>query len=249
MKKIIVFVLFLAFTRVGFAAGLSPEPVGIGNFFLGTPKISDSNFNQVLGLLVGPSGEPGAVGAPGANGKDGAPGTPGLNGLPGIAGANGINGVNGLPGEPGAPGANGANGAQGVAGPAGPAGPAGASGTMGVFGVGGGEVALKTCDDTVKIRATQKFDGTGFTLETLSVTDIAGKTTGSNGCAGQDVVIHLKTSRGLTQCRLTLDPDITGTSNHADFSSANCTFIRNGLDMKEFDLNNNIGLEITQGGV
>jgi Collagen triple helix repeat (20 copies) len=103
MKKIVFFMLFLAFTRVGFAAGLSPNPVGIGNFFLGTPKITDSNFNQVLGLLVGPTGQPGVAGVSGANGKDGAPGTAGVNGLPGIAGINGVNGVDGRDGTPGSP--------------------------------------------------------------------------------------------------------------------------------------------------
>ena len=247
MKKIIVFILFLAFTRVGFAAGLSPEPVGIGNFFLGTPKISDSNFNQVLGLLVGPSGEPGAVGVSGANGRDGAPGTPGLNGLPGISGANGINGVNGLPGEPGAPGANGAQGAQGVAGPAGPA---GASGSMGFYGVGGGEVALKTCDESVQIKASQKFEGTRFTLETLTVTDIAGKIGTNNGCAGQYVTVHFKLGAdSFEKCSLRLDSGIEGANNLAVFSRTNCSTIDNKLDMKIFDVNTSIGLEITQGGV
>ena len=233
MKKIIIFILFLAFTRVGFAAGLSPEPVGIGNFFLGTPKISDSNFNQVLGLLVGPSGEPGAVGVSGANGKDGAPGTPGLNGLPGISGANGINGVNGLPGERGATGANGAQGAQGVAGPVGPA-----------------EVALKTCDESVQIKASQKFEGTRFTLETLTVTDIAGKIGTNNGCAGQYVTVHFKLGAdSFEKCSLRLDSGILGANNLAVFSRTNCTTIENKLDMKIFDVNTSIGLEITQGGV
>jgi hypothetical protein len=247
MKKIIIFILFLAFTRVGFASGLSPQPVGIGNFFLGTPKISDSNFNQVLGLLVGPSGTPGAVGVSGANGRDGAPGTQGLNGLPGISGANGINGVNGVNGLPGAPGVPGAPGTQGVSGPAGPAGPAGTSGGTGVYGIGGGEVALKTCDDSVKIQASQKFDGDGFSLDTLSVTGIAGKTSGSNGCAGQDVIVHFKISGKDEVCTVTLGSEIRDAENGAIFSSTNCPSIRSGLPMKTFDLNNNIGLEFKQG--
>jgi hypothetical protein len=152
--------------------------------------------------------------------------------------------LNGLPGAPGAPGTP---GAQGVSGPAGPAGPAGTSGGTGVYGIGGGEVALKTCDDSVKINASQKFDGTGFSLETLTVTDIAGKSTGSVGCAGQVVVIHIKTSSGMAQCQVTLDSEITGTDNRAVFSSSNCASIRSGLPMRTFDLNNNIGLEFKQG--
>lgn len=253
MKKIIIFILFLAFTRVGFAAGLSPEPVGIGNFFLGTPKITDSNFNQVLGLLVGPSGTPGVVGVSGANGRDGAPGTPGANGLPGIAGANGIIGVNGLPGEPGAPGVPGTPGAPGTPGSpgtqgvAGPAGPAGAPGNGGVYGVGGGEIALKTCDDSVKIQASQKFSGTEFSLETLTVTEIVGKTGAGNGCAGQNVIIHIKISGTDEVCTFPLDSNIKDQFNTATFASSNCAPIRRGLPMNTFDLNNNIGLEIKQG--
>jgi 8-amino-7-oxononanoate synthase len=66
MKRIAIFVLFLALTRVGVAMGASGAPVGIGNFFLGPPTITDSNLNQVLGLLVGPEGKPGAAGIAGA---------------------------------------------------------------------------------------------------------------------------------------------------------------------------------------
>ena len=256
MKKIIVFILFLAFTRVGFAAGLSPEPVGIGNFFLGTPKVTDSNFNQVLGLLVGPSGTPGAAGVSGANGKDGAPGTPGLNGLPGIAGfngvngvdgVNGINGVNGLPGPAGAPGTPGAPGAPGTQGVAGPA---GAPGSGGVYGIGGGQVALKTCDDSVKIQASQKFSGTIFTLDSLTISEIVGKTADGDGCAGQNVIIHIKISDTREEvCTFPLSASITGESNTATFSKANCAALSagGGLPMSTFDLNNNIGLEIKQG--
>ena len=124
MKKMVFFLLLLAFTRIGVALGMGTTPVGIGSFFLGPPSISESNLNQVLGLLVGPQGSPGVAGA---------------------SGANGINGVNGLNGAPGAPGPA---GLQGVAGPAGPAGPAGADGAAGAgagtLGVGGGNVAIGT---------------------------------------------------------------------------------------------------------
>ena len=75
MKKMVFFVLLLAFSRVGVALGMGTTPVGIGNFFLGSPSITESNLNQVLGLLVGPAGSPGVAGVSGSNGKDG------LNGL------------------------------------------------------------------------------------------------------------------------------------------------------------------------
>jgi hypothetical protein len=253
MKKIIVFILFLAFTRVGFAAGLSPEPVGIGNFFLGTPKITDSNFNQVLGLLVGPSGTPGVAGVSGANGKDGAPGTQGLNGLPGIAGFNGvdgINGINGINGVNGAPGPAGSPGSPGTQGVAGPAGPAGAPGSGGVYGIGGGQIALKTCDDSVKIQANQKFSGTNFTLDSLTISEIVGKTADGDGCAGQNVIIHIKISDTREEvCTFALGANITGESNSATFTKTNCGALSagGGLPMNTFDLNNNIGLEIKQG--
>ena len=61
MKKMVFFVLLLAFSRVGVALGMGPTPVGIGNFFLGSPSITESNLNQVLGLLVGPAGSPGVA--------------------------------------------------------------------------------------------------------------------------------------------------------------------------------------------
>ena len=67
----VFFVLLLAFSRVGVALGMGPTPVGIGNFFLGSPSITESNLNQVLGLLVGPAGSPGPAGVSGANGRDG----------------------------------------------------------------------------------------------------------------------------------------------------------------------------------
>lgn len=246
MKKIVFFMLFLAFTRVGFAAGLSPNPVGIGNFFLGTPKITDSNFNQVLGLLVGPTGQPGVAGVSGANGKDGAPGTAGVNGLPGIAGINGVNGVDGRDGTPGSPGANGVNGVQGPAGPAGPQGPAGPAGAGGTLGLGNGEVALGTCDDTVNIRATQAFDGNGFNLATIVVSNISGINGANKGCAGQDLIIHIKTTAGVfKQCTYSLSSSMTGANNTAEFNRSNCAFINDGLRMN--DLDNNIGLEINGG--
>ena len=226
MKKMVFFLLLLAFTRIGVALGMGTTPVGIGSFFLGPPSISESNLNQVLGLLVGPQGSPGVAGA---------------------SGANGINGVNGLNGAPGAPGPA---GLQGVAGPAGPAGPAGADGAAGAgtLGVGGGNVAIGTCDDTVNISATQTFQGDHFDLGTIVVSNIAGIIGASNGCAGQDATIHLNASGVSKSCTITLDPAITGPNNSITFTTTSCDGVLSGIHMQNLD--SNIGLEFTaHGGV
>ena len=136
---------FLVFTRIGMGLGISAAPTGTGNCFLGAPSITESNLNQVLGLLVGADGQPGSVGVPGATGANGANGLPGA---PGVAGAKG---------EPGAPGAPGAPGKDGG---------------IGSVGIGGGEVAIGTCDEFVSVSVTQKFTGTKFKLDTIKVTDI-----------------------------------------------------------------------------
>jgi len=228
MKKMVFFLLLLAFTRIGVALGMGTTPVGIGSFFLGSPSISESNLNQVLGLLVGPQGSPGVAGA---------------------SGANGINGVNGLNGTPGAPGPA---GLQGVAGPAGPAGPAGtdgaAGGGVGTLGVGGGNVAIGTCDDTVNISATQTFQGDHFDLGTIVVSNIAGIIGANKGCAGQDATIHVTASGASKSCTITLDPTITGPSNTITFTTSSCGGVLSGIHMQ--DLASNIGLEFTaHGGV
>jgi hypothetical protein len=253
MKKMVFFVLLLAFPRVGVTLGMGPTPVGIGNFFLGSPSITESNLNQVLGLLVGPAGSPGVAGVSGANGKDG------LNGLAGIPGVNGVNGQDGAPGSAGAqgiqgvagpagtPGTPGVQGVQGVAGPAGPAGAAGAGGGGGFLGVGGGNVSLGACDDNVTISATQSFEGTHFDLATVAVSGILGINGGSNGCAGQDVTIHVKVLTVSKSCTLRLPTDITGTANRIVFTTSSCSGILNGINMK--DLDTNIGLEFTEHGV
>jgi hypothetical protein len=245
MKKIVFFLLFLAFTRVGFAAGLSPSPVGIGNFFLGTPKITDSNFNQVLGLLVGPSGQPGVAGVSGANGKDGAPGSPGLNGLPGIAGINGVSGANGLngadgrdgaPGAPGTPGVNGVNGVNGAPGPAGPAGPAGGGAFV---GLGGGSVALGSCDKDVTVAVSQEFNGTFFRLKNISVSGIDSK------CAGQLLKIYVPIKPDVETNFGICTKSIDGETVVIEASSSACADKLHRVNMS--DLGDNIGLEINGG--
>jgi hypothetical protein len=246
MKKMVFFLLLLAFSRIGVAMGMGPTPVGIGNFFLGSPSITESNLNQVLGLLVGPAGSPGLAGVSGANGRDG------LNGLAGIPGANGVNGVDGSPGN------TGAQGMQGVAGPAGPAGVPGAQGTQGVagppgtgsgggfLGVGGGNVSLGTCDDSVNVNVTQAFKTNQFDWATTVVSNIAGKIGTSNGCAGQRATMYVSALGNSFSCTITLGTSITGPNNTITFNTDTCPAL-SGVNMKNLD--SNIGLEFTEPGV
>lgn len=252
MRKIALFALLLAFTRVGVALGMGPTPVGIGNFFLGSPSITESNLNQVLGLLVGPAGSPGVAGVSGANGKDG------LNGLPGIPGINGVNGQDGAAGPAGSQGAqgvagpagrDGAPGAQGIQGVAGPAGPAGAPGTGGGGGflnVGGGKVSLGTCDDSVNVNVTQSFQFTKFDWATTVVSNISGKMGTSNGCAGQYATMYVTALGNSYSCTIALDPELSGPNNSITFNTTTCPALR-GVNMK--DLDSNIGLEFTENRV
>lgn len=248
----VFFVLLLAFSRVGVALGMGPTPVGIGNFFLGSPSITESNLNQVLGLLVGPAGSPGVAGVSGSNGRDG------LNGLAGIPGINGVNGQDGAPGTAGAQGiqgvagpagtsgAAGTQGAQGVAGPAGPAGTPGTGGGGGFFGVGGGKVSLGSCDDSVNVNVTQSFQGSKFDWATTVVTNIGGVDGASNGCAGQYATMYVTALGNTYSCTITLDPGIRGPNNSITFNTTTCPALR-GVNMK--DLDSNIGLEFTENRV
>jgi hypothetical protein len=217
MKKLIFFMTFLVFTRIGMGLGISAGPVGIGNFFLGAPSITESNLNQVLGLLVGADGQPGAAGVSGANGLNGlngTPGAPGAQGLLGIQGAKGDPGTQGAPGTPGAPGKDGG---------------------LGSVGLGGGEVAIGTCDEFVSVSVTQKFTGTKFKLDTIKVTDID-----LVKCAGYEATIHLKISETVTYSCLkpvTADPLIFRTEGWGTFPA--------GPILMD-DIKENIGLEFTK---
>ena len=228
MKKLIFFIAFLVFTRIGVSMGVSATPVGIGNFFLGEPAITQSNLNQVLGLLVGPDGQPGAAGVSGANGLNGLngiPGIPGINGANGAPGAQGLQGIQGVAGTPGSPGA---------------AGTPGKNGGIGNVGIGSGEVTIGSCDENVNIAATQEFKGNHFNLNTVSVSNIGA------GCAGQKVTIHLqKTAGGAVTCTATLAAGLTGEANQISISVSTCPGGAN-FDMK--DLDTNIGLEFTDTG-
>ena len=182
MKKLIFFMTFLIFTRIGMGLGISAAPIGIGNFFLGAPSITESNLNQVLGLLVGADGQPGSAGVSGANGING------INGLPGVPGSPGSPGGQGVKGDPGAPGVAGASGAPGAP---------GKDGGIGSVGLGGGEVAIGTCDASVNVSATQAFTATGFKLATVKVSNID-----ATACAGFEATIHL--TNGLVPYSCTL---------------------------------------------
>jgi len=186
MKKLIFFMTFLVFTRIGMGMGISSTPVGIGNFFLGAPSITESNLNQVLGLLVGADGQPGPAGVSGANGING------INGLPGVPGGQGLAGAQGVKGDPGAPGAPGAAGAPGR------------DGGVGSVGLGGGEVSIGTCDASVNISATQTFSTAGFKLATVKVSNID-----AAACNGFYATIHLINGTTPYSCTLPIGPTDT----------------------------------------
>ncbi len=198
--------------------GFSAAPVGIGNFFLGSPSITESNLNQVLGLLVGADGQPGPAGVSGANGINGInglPGVPGSQGSQGVPGAQGVKGDPGLPGIPGAPGKDGG---------------------IGSVGLGGGEVSIGTCDASVNIAAAQEFTGSGFKLSTVTVSNID-----AASCAGFKATIYLtkKSSGEAYSCTQV----IGSTSLLFTISSGACASIPT-LIMN--DLGDKIGLEFKE---
>jgi len=204
--------------------GFSAAPVGIGNFFLGAPSITESNLNQVLGLLVGADGQPGPAGVSGANGINGInglPGVPGSSGSQGLPGAQGVKGEPGLPGTPGAPGVAGAPGKDGG---------------VGSVGLGGGEVAIGTCDASVNIAAAQEFTGSGFKLSTVTVSNID-----AASCAGFRATIYL--TKKSTEQTYSCTQVIGSTSLLFTISSGACASIPT-LIMN--DLGDKIGLEFTE---
>ena len=222
MKKLIFFMTFLVFTRIGMGMGISATPIGIGNFFLGSPSITETNLNQVLGLLVGADGQPGPAGVSGANGING------INGLPGVPGAQGLPGVQGVKGDPGAPGAPGAAGAPGK------------DGGVGSVGLGGGAVAIDSCDNQVNISVGQKFMGTYFGIETVTISEIA-----SSECEDYKVSIFLEImskdkaiTKPIRTLKCTKDIDTTKSELVFDVTDCNSTV---ALTMAE--IGNNIGLE------
>ena len=170
MKKTLLFLFILIFSRIGIAYAADNQPGGIQNFFLGDSYLNANNVNQVLALLVGPAGPPGPAGVAGRdgfsgiNGIDGLPGAPGpvgAQGPQGIQGLQGIQGVQGIPGTPGAPG------------PAGPQGPQGVPGTGGgSVGLTGGAVGLTGCDENINMSINRKFASGNFYIASIVVSDI-----------------------------------------------------------------------------
>ena len=240
MKRAAFFILVLLISRIGFDANAANSGVGIGNFFIKTHNVTASSLNQVLSFVVGPAGPVGPAGLNGSNGlngnngSDGAAGAQGIQGLPGATGANGANGLNG------------ATGAVGPAGPAGAAGPAGPAGTIDSLNLGSGVVSLNSCDTSVKMRMNQSFEGTFFALASIVVENLSGKTTGSNGCAGQTAIVHFKVSGAAKSCQLTIPNSITGENNQIVFNASNCAAINSGIRMN--DLDSNVGLELIPQG-
>jgi hypothetical protein len=226
MKKLIFFSLFLIFTRIGMSLGFSAAPVGIGNFFLGAPSITESNLNQVLGLLVGADGQPGSAGVSGANGINGINGLPGVPGSQGLPGAQGVKGDPGLPGTPGAPGKPGKDGG------------------IGSVGLGGGEVSIGTCDASVNIAAAQEFTGSGFKLSTVSVSNVD-----ATACAGFKATIYLTekkidiVNKKITEQTYSCTQVIGSTSLLFTISSGACASIPSLLMN---DLGDKIGLEFKE---
>lgn len=198
--------------------GFAATPIGIGNFFLGAPSITESNLNQVLGLLVGADGQPGAAGVSGANGING------INGLPGVPGSQGLPGAQGVKGDQGSPGAAGTPGAPGK------------DGGIGSVGLGGGEVSIGTCDSSVNIAATQAFVGSGFKLATVTVSNID-----PTACAGFKATVYL--SKSTTGETYSCTQAIAGTSLLFTISSGACASIPTLLMS---DLGDKIGLEFTE---
>jgi hypothetical protein len=251
MKKAVLFLLILIFSRIGIAFGADAVPSGIQNFFLGSSATDASNMNQVLALLIGPAGPPGPAGVAGRdgfvgmNGVDGMPGAPGPVGETGASGAQGIQGVAGAQGLQGEPGATG---------------PAGPSGTGGSFGLTGGTVGLSGCASKVNVNVSRSFSGTAFNIDSLDFSAIdpscatqnlyvyfslsaATKTAGTYGDATQ-----IRCAKVVTGTSLKIDNSTPCYKNSAGSLSTYTTAVAN---FNQAYLNNSdasIGIEITTLG-
>jgi hypothetical protein len=224
MKKAVLFLLILIFSRIGIAFGADAVPSGIQNFFLGSSATDASNINQVLALLVGPAGPPGPAGVAGRdgfvgmNGVDGMPGAPGPVGETGATGAQGLQGVagaQGIQGVAGAQGIQGEPGAAGAAGPAGAIGPAGPSGAGGSFGISGGTVGLKGCDSNVDVNVSRSFSGTAFNIDSLDFSAI------EEGCLAQNLYVYFSLSAATKTA-----------GTYGDATQIRCTKVVTGASLK-----------------
>lgn len=134
MKRLIFLVFVFTISKIGITLAAPVSGNSIQNFFLGNAFNKPSSYNQVLALLIGPTGKPGPAGVAGRNGFDGInglDGKDGIDGAPGPVGPQGLIGPQGPAGERGPIGPQGpagARGEKGEIGPAGPSGPVGASG-------------------------------------------------------------------------------------------------------------------------
>ncbi len=86
MKKLVILILIFTFSKIGVTLAAPVNGNSIQNFFLGNAFNKPATYNQVLALLIGPTGKPGPAG---------------------VAGRNGFNGINGLDGKDGIDGAPG----------------------------------------------------------------------------------------------------------------------------------------------
>jgi len=239
MNKTVFFLLVLIFTRMGVSFGSDPTPIGIGEFFVGgnTTNISQTNVNQLLGLLVGPEGAPGPAGIAGKNGFngingiDGMPGAPGAMGQPGPqgpAGPQGLTGSQGPKGDTGATGAQGPKGDTGAQGPQGIPGPAGV-GASGTAPFAGGPVAVVVCgnsdtDPGLGFAINPQFDGSNFKIASIDVKHIA------NTCKGLTLSFYFKmkqasshySAESIITCSHSLsESDLPSPHNNMTFSDAN----------------------------
>ena len=199
MKKSAFFLALLVFIRLGFSFSTASGTSNIANFFLGPPSLSQSSLNQVLQLLIGPTGSVGPAGPAGANGLNGINGTNGVNGAVGPAGPAGPAGANGAQGLQGPAGANGVAGPAGPAGAQGPAGPAGPASTVSSIQLGSGSAGVNSCASQVQVAIHQHFSGGIFLLSSVNVSGI------SSDCSGKNLTIYLSLSSSRTvTCTQTL---------------------------------------------
>lgn len=173
MKKLVIILVILTFTKMGVAYADTDAPLTIRNFFLGSTPSGDANINQVLALLVGPQGEPGPVGVAGRDGFIGMNGEDGRDGIDGAPGSIGPQGI------PGLSGAAGAQGVAGVAGARGPAGPAGASGASGASGATVLAIVVANGTSECSGNGGTKFVTAGST--TYACNGVAGSGSGGSG--------------------------------------------------------------------
>ena len=227
MKKILSILLILAMARIGFTfldsstADVQVAPVANQEDYFFGVKNAQSNFNQVLALLVGRDGTPGPVGVAGRDGLIGVNGTVGQPGLPGAPGAAGQSGRDGagvialsFSGREGSCTNGGIRftdaagvvsfACNGTPGPAGAPGSQGAQGAAGTGGSGGtldfgqGNISISACeaDGVIKIDVKKLYTGDDFRLNEFTVG--SGTSPGDilDTCAGKTVALYLKVIPG-----------------------------------------------------